>query len=302
MKRLLILPAAVGAIALSLGTAEANPEFKFGKADAVKDVKKTEWKASALAGLIITTGNAETTSLSGGAKASRKEGNNQLQLEASGVFVRSTLFIVNDLNNNGIVDSGEIDTSENTTSKAWLVRSRYDRFLTKMNSLYVTASVSGDEPAGKEFIAGAQAGYSRQIYSDKKHKVVGEAGYDFSYEDLTVGDAISIHSLRAFIGYEGKLTSQTGLSANLEVLDNLNTLEPANGTIDPFDDLRLNGGLALTTQLRKNISFRFAFTGKYDKAPAPRAPIAGLAYADGFVPLARRVDTKTEASLIINFL
>jgi hypothetical protein len=293
---------ALGAIALIAGSAEADPKFKYGKSDEVKDVKKAEWKASAQAGLVMTTGNSETTTLSGAAKASRKEGNNKLVLEAGGIYARSTIFLALDGNSNGVIDPGEIGENETTASKAWMFKARYDRFLTKHNSLYVTGQVNGDQPAGKQFVGGGQVGYSRQLYKDDKHEVVGEAGYDFSYEDLAAGDPVSIHSMRYFAGYEGKLTKDTGLIANSELLLNVNSLDTPTGPVDAFGDVRYNGTVGLTTKLLKNISFKFAFSTKYDRAPAPRPKVGGIDYAMGFQPKARRLDTKTEASLIINFL
>ena len=54
-----------------------DPAFTYdkkGKTDGV------EWKVEALAGLVATTGNAETTTFSGGANASRKESANKMRL------------------------------------------------------------------------------------------------------------------------------------------------------------------------------------------------------------------------------
>ena len=71
------------------GTAFADPKFEFGKADEVKKVKGTEWTAAAEAGVVLTTGNSETLTGTGGFKATRKQGNNKLALEASGTYARS---------------------------------------------------------------------------------------------------------------------------------------------------------------------------------------------------------------------
>ena len=87
----------------------------------------------------------------------------------------------------------------------------------------------------------------------------------------------------------------------LEVLANFNELEGAQGTIDPFDDRRTTFNLALTTKLFEDISFRFGFSAKHDNAPAP-LPALPIPYAEDFIPLADKLDTKTEATLIVNFL
>lgn len=275
-----------------------EPKFEYAKPEETKGV---EWKATAQAGLVLTTGNSKTTTFSGEAKASRKSGANKFLLEAGGAFARSGVFVVTDANNNTVVDPGELQRVSTTSAKAWRVRGRYDRFLTGKNSLYVAALVSGDEPAGKDFVGGGQAGYSRQLYTRGKTEVVAEAGYDFSFEDLSVGDSVSIHSLRAFLGYSAALGTDTGVDASIEFLANMNTLEPVAGSVGGFEDRRTTAKVAVTTKLFGDVNFRFGVTAKHDSAPAPR-PAFGLPYAAGFVPLADKLDTKTEISLLINFI
>jgi len=296
--------AAAAAIGLSAGTARADektPKFEFGKAEELKEVKKVEWKASAQAGVILTTGNSRTTTGAAGATASRKEGNNKLSLEATGAYARSSILIAVDGNADGVIEESEVTRNKTTATRAWGVKGRYDRFLTEHNSLYVTGVVSGDKPAGKEFVGGGQAGYSRLLYKSDRHEVTAEAGYDFSYENLVVGPGVSIHSARFFVGYDGKLTADTGIKGSVESLHNVNSLDSAAGKVDPLEDTRINGSLALTTKLLDNISFWFGFTAKFDNAPAPRPPLPGFGWADP-LPLADKLDTKTEATLIVNFL
>jgi hypothetical protein len=276
--------------------AQTDPKFEFAKPE---EVTAVEWKASAQAGMIVTTGNSKSTTIAAGAKASRKDDGNKFQLEGGLVFARSTIFIAADGNGNGTIDLAEIDERSQTTSQAWLVKARYDRFLTDHNSLFLTGIASGDEPAGKDFVGGGQAGYSRLVYKTDEHEVTGEAGYDFSYEKFAAGDSISIHSLRSFAAYAGKLSADTGVAAELEALFNLNSLDTAGGEVGAFEDVRLNMKAGLTTKLWQDLSFSFSVKARFDNAPAPRKPF-DLPYTDPL--LAEEWDTTTEASLIYNFL
>jgi hypothetical protein len=278
-----------------------DPKFEFAKAEEVEDVRVLECKASAQAGLIITTGNTRTRTVSGGAKASCKSGNNKLQAELGGAYADSRVYLVDDGNANGVIDPGEVMLGQtDITSQSWALKARYDRFLTERNALYLSALMSADRPAGKELVGGAQAGYSRLLYKSERHELVAESGYDFSYEDPVVGGGVAIHSGRLFAGYEGKLSADTGVSGAVELLANMNPLATAAGEVAAFEDTRVNATAALTTTLYRKISFRFAVTAKYDNAPSPR-PFK-LPYADGFIILADELDTRTEATLIINFL
>src|SRR4249920_3541126 len=93
-------------ILMSARAASADdPKFVYGKPDDLKDVKGVEWHATAEGGLVLTTGNSETITASGGFKVSRKTGANKLALEASGAYARSSIRILNDLNGNGMVDN-----------------------------------------------------------------------------------------------------------------------------------------------------------------------------------------------------
>ena len=283
------------------GSARAgDPKWEEAKKDE-KAAKEVIWKAAVQGGLILTTGNSETTTISGGVNVSRKAGFNKFQLATSGAFARSSLYIASDVNGAGAISAGEIQRPTQTTTRAWDVNARYDRFLTKHNSLYVLAKLASDKPAGKQLVAGAQAGYSRLLYQSKIHEVTGEVGYDYSFEDLTAGDGVSIHSGRGFIGWAAKLSEDTGINTSGEILVNVNKLNTPTGPVDRFEDARFTGKVELTTKLHENISFNFGFAAKYDNAPAPRPPFA-VPYAPGFLPAADKLDTITKASLIINFL
>jgi putative salt-induced outer membrane protein len=306
----------VGATAITVTVASGattafaqNPSFSFAKPE---EVKQVEWSASAEAGLIVTTGNSETTTFVGAAKAARKEGNNKFEAEATGAFARSEVLIAADLDASGTISPNEIQEQDATSAKNAQGKLRYDRFLTEFNSLYVSGTAGFDEPAGKDFYGGGQLGYSRQVYKDDRHELKAEAGYDFTYEDLSAGDGTSIHSARFFAGYkgalqtvtdaEGKTEATTTADASVEALFNVNTLDVPTGDLEagPFEDTRIIGTAGVSTKLLDNISLAVSFTAKFDNVPAPLAPFA-LPYADGFVPEADKLDTLTKATLIVNF-
>ena len=306
---LLLLPIAAFT-ASTTSHAQPNPEFKF-EEKPKEEVKKVEWSAEALGGMIITTGNSQTTTVSAGGKASRKEGCNKLAIAAAIAYARSSILVAQDANGNGVIDgsgtnvddSAEVTRETQTTAQAWLVTARYDRFLSKVDSLFALGKVGADAPAGKDLYGGGQLGYARLLLKDETHALSGEAGYDFTYERLDNDESSSIHSARVFAGYAGKLSGDTGVTADIEALFNLN--EVTNGRPEPagaFEDTRVNGNLSLTTKLFSNISFRFGFGFKWDNYAAPAPKIGGIPFADGFVPVADELDTKTEASHIVNFL
>jgi len=284
--------------------AQAAPAFQYSEneeAAALAKRSEVEWKASAQGGLIVTTGNSRVTTFSSGFNTSRRAHGNKLALEGGAAYARSSIFLAVDQNASGTIDASEIQRPEQTTTRAYFIKGRYDRFLTERNSLYVATGAAADRPAGKELVGNGQVGYSRALLVQGKHQVTAEVGYDFTHEDLVAGDGVSIHSGRAFMGYAGQVGGNTSLDTSIEYLSNVNELDTPGGTVAEFQDVRMNYKLSLTTELFGDLSFRIGFEAKYDAAPAPRPPFA-LPYQDGFVPLAEVRDTKTEATLIYNFL
>jgi hypothetical protein len=294
-----------------------DPKFEYGKSDDLKDVKAVLWKAAAQAGFVLTSGNSHTTTISAGLMASRKEGDNKLSLEANAGYGKSELKIAQDLDGNGLLGPGEIQTVNQETTNFWLAKARYDRFLTAQNSLFVTARVGADKIAGKTLIAGGQLGYSRLIFKSDSQELAGEIGYDFSYESYAANDtdSLSIHSARLFLGYVGKVSAETSLGGAVEWLTNLNAEDTAPNDrnddgyadaelgVDALKDNRITGKAELTTKLRTNMSFRFSFTAKLDSAPANLPNVKGTdGYEPGFQPVAEQLDTITEAQLIVDLL
>lgn len=278
-----------------------DPKFEFGKAEEVAKVKDVEWTAASELGVVFTTGNTETTTISGGFKASRKAGNNKLALEGSVTYARSGLRVLDDKNANGLIDSeDEITTVSTTTAETLAAKLRYDRFLTASNSLFIAALAARDVPAGKESVFGGQLGYSRQFYKTKHSEAVAEFGLDYSREDLVTGDPISILSVREFLGYKAEMTAGTNLDAAFEVLSNLNheDLATRKQGADFGEDTRVNAKVAISAKIGKNLAVQTSIEVKYDHRPGPLA-VKNLAM--GFVPEASPLDTLMKASFIYSF-
>src|SRR5437764_957694 len=81
---------------------------------------------------------------------------------------------------------------------------RYDRLLSAADALYITGFAGLDQPAGKEFFAGGQAGYSRALANSGMNHLVAEVGYDYSYVSYftPIDSYAQLHSIRAFLGYD----------------------------------------------------------------------------------------------------
>jgi hypothetical protein len=296
----------VAAVVAAAGPAYADdPKFDYGNYADVKKVTKTEWTAAAEAGLVVTTGTTDSTTATGGFKVTRKQGDNKLGLEASGTYAKTGTLVLDDLNGNGTIDNtSELVERDQITAETLAAKARYDRFLTPDNSLFIAALAGRDLPSGVAARYGGQVGYSRVLYKSKTSTTVGEIGYDFSQEDLTVGPGVSVHSGRVFVGHKAQLLAGADLDASIEALTNFNheTL-PTGQDGSAFNDTRVNIRVAISAKVSNSIAFQTSLESHFDNRPGPLTLPAGSApFAMGFVPPAAEVETIMKVSLIYTFL
>src|SRR5262245_3864883 len=99
-----------------------DPKFDYGKPpEAPKPEEKpaAEYKLQMKGGLLLTTGNARSLSVSGGVLASRKDARTKLTLEGGATFAQADVRVAHDDNMNGLLEPGEDARETKTTSNAW---------------------------------------------------------------------------------------------------------------------------------------------------------------------------------------
>jgi hypothetical protein len=283
-----------------------DPKFEYGKADEVKEVKEVEWNAQAEAGAVFTTGNSKTTTVAAGFKAARKTGGNKLTLEGSLTYAKSSVRTLAEGADPMNVGREDIITINSVTAETVFGKARYDRFLTKHNSLFGAAIAARDLPAGKEAVFGGQLGYSRRLYKSDTDEAVAELGYDYSRENLVSGDPVSIHSLRGFVGFKSAMAAGTTLDASVEGLTNLNdeTLITRAEKVGIGEDTRVNVRAAVSAKIGKSLAIQTSFEARYDNRPAPLV-IGGIPLTEmpgGPAFEASTFDTILKVSLIYAFV
>ncbi len=295
---------ALGLLGLAATPAWADdPKFVYSTQEDTKG--KVIWKSSVQAGLVLNTGNANSFAFTAGGTASMLDGWNKLQLDVNGSYARSTVIGADVPGGGTVIDNdSEITHTSTTSAELWNIKLRYDRFLSKNNSIYATGFASGNRPAGIIVATGGQVGYSRQLYVSDMHLLVAELGYDFTYQENVSGPTLDIHSLRMFAGYTITLSKEVGIATGVEILGNLNSLPgyTPNTTVGAFGNTRVNASAALNARIWKNIGFQLSFLARYTNNPAPLPAFAGFTYAADFVPRAQRLDTVTSLSLVITLL
>jgi len=278
--------------------AAEEPKFAYGKKE--DQAKAPDWAASVTAGFGAATGNAQNLNFTGGGSVSRRFDENMLSFDANAAYARSTTLVALP----GPGTAAVLGSTTQTSSEAWATRLRYDRFF-DLNAVYAFGFAGGDIPAGKQFLGGAQVGYSRALYKTAKDELVLEAGVDYTYQRFVTGSpaSVDIASVRAFLGYIGNPNDTLSYNVSVEWLGNLNEETRPTGTVGSFADNRVNGKLGLTWKIFGNGSLGFRFRALYDSAPAPKPlppPPPGYTWQGTY--LAEKLDTFTEIVLVYKLL
>jgi hypothetical protein len=264
---------------------------------------ETKWSASAQAGFNVTSGNAFGLGLSGSGAVARQAGSNRLSAEVSGSFARTRVEIAVDSDGAPGIGPGEVRSVVQTTAAAWAGKLRYDRFFGVRHSLYLAVNAAADEPAGKRFLGGGQLGYSRELLKSEKHLLVAEAGYDLAYQDYVAAPQSStVHSARLFANYQWSPSPEAKASLAAELLTNVAGEDTPTGHVPIFRDDRLTGRAELSLKVNDRGRLAMRASVKYDTHPAPKPPPSGMSWAPGYVPLAERLDTRTELLFVYSFL
>jgi large conductance mechanosensitive channel len=305
--------------------AQSAPKFEYAQRE---DVKEVTWKSQVNGGMLMAGGNSRALTGNIGGMLSRKAGQDLFGIDANLAYGESNNLVFNPAAGGDpalVDDQADIGREDVVSTDLWNVRGRYDRFFTDNDSAYALVGLGRDRIAGKRIWGRGQFGYSRGLFKDDAHTLLGEIGYDFSYEDYVAKDAegVTIHSARVFLGETWKVSDATGVHGNVEALFNLNKESDAldasvsypqaaiPGSMPPMfpparvgvgigKDTRVNAKVGLTTALTESLSFGFGFTLRYDQNPAPLA--AKPAYGPNFRAFADPVDFLVEASLIISLI
>jgi len=288
----------------------AAPTFAYAEKPK-EDAKDTGWKAEAKAGVLWLAGNSDSTSISAGLKITRDAVWQRYSLSANYAFAKSRVYVA-PATPTTITSLDQLDARSTLSARLWNVTPRFDQWVIHREaagdtSIYVLGNIASDFAAGKKLFGGGQLGVSTLLVKSGPHNLTGEVGYDFTYLEPYVGDGYSIHSLRVALAYVLEVSKTTRFAAGAEYLVNLNEESGApNDDLDAplgvpaFQDHRVNGKVALTTQIYDRLSLSLSWTGRFDAKPQLAQLPANVTAAPPGVFL-RTFDSITEVQFVYTF-
>lgn len=266
---MLIAVAALASIAAAAAEAPARP-----------------WTDAAEVGVILTSGNSQSTNFAAANKYAYTWENAEFVSNAAALRAESR---PKPKNTDGVVT----EPAKETTAESYLLDGKYRRTVRDGFFWYALASWNRNRFQGIDSRLSGGGGVGYRLFERERSKLAGEVGFDYTKEDPLEGDSRNFAGARAFVGYERKIGGSSKFGQEVEVLENLKDTE----------DLRAKSVSALTASLTSKLALKLSYTILYDKQPAEET-LPDENPTNGDTPIPRefdKVDTILTATLVVNF-
>jgi putative salt-induced outer membrane protein len=190
------------------------------------------WKNESQAGIVMTSGNTDTSTLSFGETASYQFTENLVKITGAYLYQKS-----------GDVLSG----------KSWNLGVRYERILSEKFGVFAGETVEGNRFAGVNQRYSTDLGGKYTFVKDDTLTWFGEAGYRYTKENLTLLER-KLHYARVYTEIEKKFTPTFSGKYWLEYLPNFTD----------SDDWQLNTEASVSAAISSLFSLKSAYLLKFD--------------------------------------
>ncbi len=276
------------------------------KGPAVPEEKKPSTDsltASANAGAQLTTGNSSLLAVSAGGKIDARVGH-----EGFGAAIIGNYSSSYEKSKPATSTTPATPGRWKDTVKNFQARARYERYLTSAFSLFGQLSGLYDPFQGVTFRFNVDPGAKLYFHNSPRNKFWGELGYDFEYDlnytnsygieldpsvspgfvldpnglPFVVNTDMTMHSARAYVGYQHAFNKEVLFTTGLEFLQGLGGSGdapppvPPGYTADQVDRVtltltrtRVNFMAAFTSSLGAGLSLAATFLAQWNSAPLP---------------------------------
>lgn len=218
--------------------------------------QRPETSLSIEAGGNTSMGNVGTSVLFSRFYADHRWAWNRLSTKGRAEYGRSIV----DQNGDATIDDFERETGFERTSQHFEADVRYDRFLGRLNSVYLLGGWMNDPFMGYIERLHGQGGYSQFLVDSDDHELVGETGFDVAREEyvpeVTLGEDI-VYAARGFMGWSTTVADAFQINSSGESFLN----------VENTDDLRLKGEVALSMKATDVFSVKTSYLVEHATLP-----------------------------------
>jgi hypothetical protein len=254
-----------------------------------EEEQDTGWTDVAELGLVMTTGNSQTSSFSFNNTLAKSWDKSSFTLKAGALRVEATRVVGADIDTDGFT----IIEEDETTAEKYFLNGRFDREITKKFFWYAGGGWERNEPAGIKNRFGAVGGVGN-IWVDSE-TVKFRTDYALTYTDQedvipTPGLEDNFLGVRFSWEYLHKFTDSTTYGNDFILDENL----------DETSDFRADMTNWLSIAMNKRLALKVSLQTMYDNEPAMKRinEIDGPGFVD--VPV-DDLDNIFTAALVVNF-
>jgi len=261
------------------------------------DAPKKPWSDVAEFGFVMTTGNADGTNLALANKFKYAWSDAELTFDAAALHAAST---TRDITNPAPYGTAVVTDTTATTASSYGLALMYRQSISVRFYWFTGASWYQNFFAGIDdrYIATGGVGYT--FVKDARNLLKGELGLDYTRQvplespppdETSTSDFIG---LRAYLGYEFKISEKSKLTEDLNLFTNFDTTSA----------WRANSVTALTAGFTDSLALKLSYTVLYSNEPLQKfiAPDPPALPTD---PSARytfeKTDTILAVALVVNF-
>jgi putative salt-induced outer membrane protein len=197
-----------------------------------EDPPKDGWATESQAGVVVTSGNTDTSTLSFGDETGYRFSENLARLKAAYLYQKSA----------GVV-----------SGKSWSLGLRYERVLTEKLSAFLGETAEGDLFSGVRQRYSTDLGGKYQLVKEDLFSWFAELGYRYTRENLLTVSR-SLNYARLYTELEKKFSATVSAKYWIEYLPNFTD----------STDWQLNTELSLSAALSSIFSVKSAYQIKYD--------------------------------------
>jgi putative salt-induced outer membrane protein YdiY len=278
-------------------TAVASAALMVASGALAADPPKKPWSDVAEFGFVMTTGNAEGTNLAFANKFKYAWSNAELTFDGAALHAESTTRSIT--NPGPPYGTAVVTDTTATTASSYGLALMYRQNISERFYWLVGASWYQNFFAGIDdrYIATGGVGYT--LVKDARNLLKGELGLDFTRQVPLDGPPPEVPTedflgLRAYLGYEFKISEKSKLTEDLNFFSNFDTSSA----------WRVNSVTALTAGFTDSLALKVSYTVLYSNEPLYKniPPLGGDPSTDASARYTfESTDTILAVALVVNF-
>jgi|GEM_PF-1375615 len=242
--------------ALSVTSLDEQEVFERREITQGYEMLRPESEVSGELGGNTSMGNVGTSVLYARFQAGYRWGWNRLSLKGLSLYGRSMV----DANGDGTLDDSERAIGFERTSQKFVTDARYDRFLGRLNSVYMMGGWMNNPFTGYARRLHGQSGFSRFLVAQETHEVVGETGFDVAHEryvEEVEPREDMVYAARGYLSWTTTVDEMIQLGNSFESFVN----------VEQPEDVRLIGEVSLSLRASNVLSVKTTYLVEHETTP-----------------------------------